>query len=155
MQADITPRPATTIVGLKIRTAPMSPQIPALWPRFVARIPEIALPATPRVTYGVMTPAGPDMVALDYMAGVAVHEAGALPDGLSSWLLPAGTYAVFRCPLDRLGAGYGEIFEKWLPASGWVQAPGPLFERYDERFCPDEPASLVEIGVPVRPRDAR
>lgn len=154
MEADITTRPATTIVGLKIRTAPMSPDIPALWPRFVARIPEIAHPATPRVTYGVMTPVGPDMAGLDYMAGVAVSEAAALPEGLSSWLLPAGTYAVFRCPLDRLGAGYGEIFGTWLPASDWVQAAGPLFERYDEDFCPDRPASLVEIGVPVAPRRA-
>lgn len=152
MQAEIIVRPATTIAGLKIRTTPMSPEIPALWPPFVARLPEVGRPSTPGITYGVMTPVGPDLAALDYMAGVAVGDAGELPEGLSRWLLPAGTYAVFRCPLNRLGAGYGEIFGKWLPASDHVQTAGPLFERYDEQFCPDRPESLVEIGVPVRPR---
>ncbi len=152
MQVEITVRPATTLVGLKIRTAPMSPEIPALWPRFVARIPEIAHPATPGVTYGVMSPAGPDMQALDYLAGVAVNDAGALPEGLASWVLPAGTYAVFRLPFGQIGAGYDQIFRTWFPAADVVQAPGPLFERYDAQFCPDRPDSMVEIGVPVKPR---
>ena len=48
-------RPALTVVGLQIRTTPMSPDIPALWPRFVARIPEIEPVLEPRVSYGVMS----------------------------------------------------------------------------------------------------
>ena len=152
MQPEIVVRPAATIAGLKIRTAPMSPDIPALWPRFVARIAEMAQQATPGVTYGVMSPAGPDMAALDYLAGVAVTDAEALPDGVSSWVLPAGSYAVFRTPFARLGPAYDEIFRAWLPAADVVQAAGPLFERYDADFCPDRPESIVEIGVPVTPR---
>jgi AraC family transcriptional regulator len=154
MQAVIIERPATLIAGLRIRTLPMSPDISALWPRFVARIPEIAHQTTPRVAYGVMAPAGADRQALDYLAGVAVSNDGNLPDGVSSWTLPGRSYAVFRCPLDGLGAGYGEIFGRWLPESGFVQAAGPLFERYDEDFCPTRPESLVEIGVPVQLRPA-
>ena len=34
-------RQTLTVVGLAIRTRPMSPEIPALWPRFVARIDEM------------------------------------------------------------------------------------------------------------------
>jgi len=152
MDAVLTTRPATTIAGLRIRTAPMSPEIPALWPRFVPRIEEIGHRLVPGETYGVMSPAGPDMTQLDYLAGVAVGDASALPDGVTSCVLPAATYAVFRVPFAQIGPSYDEIFRRWLPASAFVQADGPLYERYDADFRPDRPDSLVDIGVPVRTR---
>ena len=151
MPPEIVVRPATLVVGMRIRTVPMSPEIPALWPRFVARIADIAQPAEPHVSYGVMAPAGADMAALDYLAGIAVHAAAELPPGMSHWTIPAGTWALFHCRLDSLPVGYAGIFNEWLPASDFVQAPGPLFERYDEAFDPSRPDSLVEIGVPVAP----
>lgn len=148
---NIVERSALIVVGLQIRTLPMSPDIPALWPRFVARIPEIADVAEARVSYGVMQPT-PDMSQLDYMAAVSVTGAESLPPGMTRLVLPAGTYARFSYPLSGLGAGFGEIFERLLPASDWVQRPGPSFERYGEDFCPDEPGSPVEIWLPVAPR---
>ncbi len=75
-------RPALNVVGLAIRTKPMSPDIPALWPVFVARIAEIANAAEPRVSYGVMRHE-PD--ALYYMAAVSVSKAGAEPKGMEAW----------------------------------------------------------------------
>jgi AraC family transcriptional regulator len=149
MTPEIVVRRATLVVGMRIRTVPMSPEIPALWPRFVARIPDIAHPAEPHVSYGVMAPAGADMAALDYLAGIAVHAAEGLAPGLSRWTIPAGTWALFHCRLDSLPVGYAGIFNEWLPASDFAQASGPLFERYDEAFDPTRPDSLVEIGVPV------
>lgn len=149
MTMKILERPAFAVAGMAIRTKPMSAEIPALWPRFVARIGEIANPAEERVTYGVMRHEPPD--ALYYLAAVAVDSAGNLPPGMDSLVVPAGTYATFRYPLSDLGRGFGEIFNQLLPSSGYVPIPGqPLFERYDEAFCPDEPASLVEIGIPVK-----
>ena len=149
MTPEIVVRPAVIVVGMRIRTQPMSPEIAALWPRFVARIPEIAHPAQSHVSYGVMAPVGAETAALDYLAGIAVHDAEAVPPGLSSWTIPAGTWALFRCRLDSLPLGYAGIFDEWLPASTFTQAPGPLFERYDEAFDPARADSLVEIGVPV------
>lgn len=154
MKLEIVERPALTVVGLQIRTVPMSPDIAALWPRFVARIPEIDHLAEPRVTYGVMQAAGEGMQHLDYLAGVPVTAAAAVPAGMTQLVLTAGTYARFGYPLSGLGAGFGEIFERLLPASAWVQRPGPLFERYGADFCPDRPDSLVEIWLPVAPRSA-
>lgn len=149
MTMNILERPAVTMVGMAIRTKPMSAEIPALWPRFVARIGEIAQPAEDRVTYGVMRHEPPD--ALYYLAAIAVRSADKVPSGMESLVLPASTYATFRYPLSDLGRGFGEIFNEWLPSSGYVQLPGqPLFERYDEAFCPEKPESLVEIGIPVR-----
>lgn len=143
--------PALTVVGMAIRTRPMSPEIPALWPRFVPRMAEIPHSTGPDVTYGVMRSDGD---TLYYMAGVAVTAPGTVPAGMESLAIPAGTYAIFRYPLSRLGEGFAEIFERLLPASGFAQIPGAsLFERYDENFCPDKPASLVEIGIPVRRKE--
>ncbi|HEY9109088.1 MAG TPA: GyrI-like domain-containing protein [Roseateles sp.] len=157
MELNIVDRPAVTVVGLQIRAVPMSPDIPALWQRFVARIGEIARSLEDRVTYGVMQmPAGTARSAtdvpvsqLDYMAAVAVADAAALPAGMSALVLPAGRYARFSYPFSRLGEGFDEIFNRLLPASAFVQRPGPYFERYGGDFSPDRPDSPVEIWLPV------
>ena len=143
-------RPAITVVGMNIHTRPMSPDIPALWPKFVARIGEIESPSEPRVSYGVMRHAANATEDLSYMAAVAVSNPGRIPPGMESLTVPAGTYAVFRYPFSGLARGFGEIFGKLLPSSGYIQAPGPFFERYDEAFDPDRPSSEVEILIPVR-----
>lgn len=145
-------RPAQTIVGLAIRTRPMSAEIPALWPRFVARIPEIPAPVEPQVSYGVMQYHEGAPAPLFYMAGVSVSNADRVPSGMESVVIAAGSYAVFRYPLSDLGRGFAEIFDRLLPSSGYQQAPGPFFERYDEAFDPGNPASMVEIYLPVRGR---
>jgi AraC family transcriptional regulator len=145
-------RAALIVVGQQIRATPMSPDIPALWPRFVARIPEIGTVLEPRVSYGVMHNQAADGSSFDYLAAVSVEPAARVPEGMTRLELPAGRYACFSYPLSGLGEGYGEIFERLLPASDFVQAAGPMFERYGEDFCPDEPASAVEIWLPVKPR---
>jgi len=148
---EILERPATTVIGLAIRTQPMSPEIPALWPKFVARIPEIQGQTEPKVTYGVMWQ-DDSMDVLNYLAGVAVGAGAAIPKGMSSMSLPPGHYAVFKYPLSGLAKGFGEIYNRLLPASDYVPIRAPSFERYDETFHPANPGSLVQIGIPVRPR---
>jgi AraC family transcriptional regulator len=149
---DVLERPACTVVGLTIHTRPRSAEIPALWPEFVARIPEIPDPAEPRVTYGVMQFHAGKAAPLFYMAGVPVTSDDRIPSGMESLVLAAGTYAVFRYPLSGLGEGFGEIFNRLLPSSDYQQAAGPYFERYDAAFDPGDPASMVEIYLPVRER---
>lgn len=152
MELKIVDRPDVTVIGLQIRTTPMSPDIPALWPRFVGRIPEIAHASEARVTYGVMQSVDGGTNPFDYLAAVAVSAPGPVPAGMTRLVLPAGRYAVFSYPLSGLGAGFCEIFERLLPQSDFVQRPGPHFERYGEAFCPDEPDSPVEIYLPVAPK---
>lgn len=142
-------RPAQILVGLQIRTQPMSPEIPALWPKFVARIDEIANAAEPRVSYGAMRyEAG----ILEYAAAISVTRVDRVPAGMSSIALPAGTYAAFSYPLSGLGPGFGEIHNRIIPASNYRQAPGWFFERYDEKFDPSNPQSPVGIYLPVLPK---
>lgn len=150
MPLQIIDRPAVTVVGLQIRTTPMSPDIRALWPRFVARIPEVAQAIEARTTYGVMH--NQSDAGFDYLACVAVEPSATVPAGMTKLTLPAGRYAFFSFPFSELEAGFGDIFERQLPASEDVQAAGPLFERYGPDFCPDEPGSPVEVYVPVAPK---
>jgi len=150
MAIKIVERPATTVVGLSIETLPKSPEIKALWPKFVARIAEIEGQSEPRVAYGVMRHVEREAEALEYMAGVAVRKTDRVPKGMARHELPAGSYAVFRYALSGLPRGFDEIFNRLLPQSDYVQGPGPLFERYDESFNPADANSLVEIGIPVR-----
>jgi AraC family transcriptional regulator len=149
MALEIVERPAATVIGLNIVTRPMSPDIVALWTKFVARIPEVQGQTEPHVTYGVMRA---EKQALQYMAAVAARPGESVPPGMISLELPGGPYALFRYPLARLGEGFGEIFNRWLPESQCVQTSGPLFERYGEEFRPDDPQSTVEIYLPVRRR---
>ena len=144
-------RPALMLVGMQIRTRPMSPEIPALWPKFVQRIDEIDDALEPRVSYGVMWP-GETMDVLHYMAAISVSKSGRIPPGMRPLTLAAGQYASFRYPLSGLGQGFGEIFNRLMPASAFVQTKAPFFERYDEAFDPRNPQSLVEICLPVAPR---
>ncbi len=148
MTPEIIERPAFSVTGITILTKPLSPEIPALWPKFVARESEIEEKTEPSATYGVMRHEPPD--SLLYMAGVAVSPDSRRPSGMVTCDVPAGSYARFRYPLARLGQGFCEIFDRLLPSSGYVQAPGFMLERYGETFDPQDPESLVEILIPVR-----
>lgn len=149
MTLKIVERPAFTVVGMEIVTRPKSPDIPGLWPRFVARIDEIRDMREPKVSYGVMWN-GESMDVLHYLAAVSVAKPARVPQGMTMLALPAGTYATFSYPLSGLAQGFGEIFDRLLPQSGHRHAPAPFFERYDEAFDPGDPASLVEICLPIR-----
>jgi AraC family transcriptional regulator len=155
MSLDILERPAVTVIGMNIRTRPMSPEIPALWPCFVRRIAEIESISEPDVSYGVMRHKEGGMDVLHYMAAVAVEGHSPLPAGMESLTIPAGTYARFRYSLSGLARGFGEIFGRLLPTSDFVQDSGPYFERYDESFRPGDPESMVEIHLPVRRRNGK
>jgi AraC family transcriptional regulator len=147
MSIEIVQRPAFNVTGMSILTKPLSPAIPALWPKFVAREAEIGGKTEPAVTYGVMRHEPPD--SLLYIAGVAVWAGARPPAGMESHEVAAGSYARFKYPLARLGEGFDEIFNRLLPSSGYEQAPGFLLERYDESFNPGDTNSLVEILIPV------
>jgi AraC family transcriptional regulator len=149
MALKIVERSAFTVVGMEIVTSPMSVDIPALWPKLVARLDEIQDAREPKVSYGVMWHAE-SMGVLHYMAGVSVAKPGRVPSGMTLLTLPAAKYASFRFPLSGLAQGFGEIFNRLLPSSGCVQAPGPYFERYDEAFDPGNSDSMVEICLPIR-----
>lgn len=152
MDPKIVDLPEIPVIGMAIDTVPVSPDIPAMWPRFVARMDEIGPVAEPGVSYGVMEGCGPGAgsdARLRYMAAVPVTPESALPEGLSRWAIPAGTYAVLRWPFGEIAQGFDFLYRQWLPASSWTLRAGPHFERYGDDFDPRDPNAILEIGLPV------
>lgn len=149
MQPQLITKPALTIAGMKIRTQPMSPEIPALWGKFAPRIGTIDAIAEPHVSYGVMGRYDENMAGMDYMAGVSVENADNLPEGMTTWAIDAHTYAVFEATLPTLGETFGQVYNRWLPDSDYQAVPDFCFERYPESFNPEDPKSKMEIYIPV------
>ena len=148
MQPQIVNKPAFTIVGLRLETQPMSAEIPQLWQTFGPRMDEVPNVVEPHVSYGLME-MDEAQNRLIYMAGLAASDATNVPAGMTSWQVPATTYAVFETTLPAIGDTFVYIFDTWLPTAGYRQVAGPHFERYGERFDPGDPASTLEIYVPV------
>lgn len=149
MHATLTHKPSFSVVGLRIHARGMSPEIAALWKKFVPRIAEVPHLTEARASYGIMDNFEEATGELDYMAGVAVSSIEQLPSGMSVWSIPAADYAIFGTTLPTMGATMGKIFSEWLPTSGYRSAPGPSFEYYGEKFNPNDPNSPVSIYIPI------
>jgi AraC family transcriptional regulator len=145
----IVTQPAFEVVGLEIETSPKSPEIPALWGRFAARMSEIADAIDPQIGYGVIARFDRERSRLSYLAGVAVKSAAHPPQGMVMVGIPGGEYAVFESSLTVIGATFDHIFGVWLPQAPYRLGSGPYYERYGETFDPEDPTSLVTIHIPV------
>ena len=69
---------------------------------------------------------------IDYVVGMAVPD-GTAPtsEGLVVRTIPTAQYAVFECPIEKIGQTYQYIFGKWLPNSPYKISPiAPAFEEY-------------------------
>lgn len=78
----------------------------------------------------------------------------AIPQGMQSFLLPGGLYAVFHYKgLPSEGAKtFQYIFGTWLPGSEYALDNRPHFEVLGERYNNNSPDSEEEIWIPVKPR---
>lgn len=87
----------------------------------------------------------------------AVAEVSALatiPEGMESFVLPGGLYAVFKHKGAAVTgpATFQYIFGTWLPASGYAIDNRPHFEVLGEKYKNDDPDSEEEIWIPVKIR---
>jgi predicted transcriptional regulator YdeE len=117
-----------------------------IWKAFESRQEEIRPLATGARYYGVTFPTA-DPNVTDYLAGMAVPSASLCPEGLDARAIPRGTYAVFECPVDAIGATYRQVFAAWLPSATAQHDPGrPSFEEYPE----DVGKEPVRLWIPIR-----
>jgi AraC family transcriptional regulator len=129
-------------------------EIPVLWrhfgPKYFGRTPG----QVDKKTYGVC--ANMDGEGnLDYFAGVEVSRAEGLPSELRLLRIAPHRYAVFAHEghISEIGRGWMDIFEKWLPQSGYALAAAPSFECYGEAFDPEVAIGNVEIWLAVDRRN--
>ena len=87
----------------------------------------------------------------EYLSGYEVEDFASVPADIGRMIVPRAHYAVFA--LDTVAdirSFWQEVFQTWLPTSGYKSAHTPDFERYDERFNPITRGPL-EIWFPIDP----
>lgn len=85
-------------------------------------------------------------------AALEVIAFNTVPDGMETYILPAGKYAVFHyIGNPENGAEvFGYIFKEWLPTSGYELDNRPHFELLGSKYKNGDPKSEEEIWIPVK-----
>ncbi len=90
-------------------------------------------------------------------AAVEVANDFSIPDGMESFVLGGGLFAVF---LHTGSASSGPelfryIFGIWLPGSEYTLDHRPHFEILGEKYKNDDPESEEEIWIPIKDKKAK
>ncbi|MDQ3290164.1 MAG: GyrI-like domain-containing protein [Bacteroidota bacterium] len=76
-------------------------------------------------------------------AVVEVSEVKGIPEGMETFLLPGGLYAVFihKGPASTGEKTFRYIFENWFPSSNYLLDNRPHFEVLGEKYKNEDPAT--------------
>lgn len=87
-------------------------------------------------------------------ATIEVTDFDHVPDGMETFILPGGLYAIFvhQGPASEGSKTFQYIFEKWLPQSPYLPDDRPHFEALGEKYKNDHADSEEEIWIPIRKR---
>ncbi len=160
METNIQPRIVTIrekiLIGISLRMSLANNRTGELWRSFMPRRKEItgvlsadlySLQSYPHAYWLDFRPDREfEKWALVEVAGFGVS----VPEGLDTFILPAGMYAVF--PYKGLSTDtriFQYIFGEWLPASGYRLDERPHFEVLGGKYSNNSPDSEEEIWVPV------
>ncbi|OIQ22451.1 MAG: GyrI-like domain-containing protein [Flavobacterium sp. MedPE-SWcel] len=75
-----------------------------------------------------------------------------IPDGMESFTIPEGLYAVFhyKGSSDDAPKVFQYIFSEWLPQSGYTLDNRPHFEVLGDKYRNSDPLSEEEIWIPIK-----
>ena len=74
-----------------------------------------------------------------------------IPEGMQSFVLPAGLYAVFHYKgLSTDTTIFDFIFKTWLPQSAYVLDNRPHFELLGAQYRNNDPDSEEDIYIPIK-----
>lgn len=86
-------------------------------------------------------------------AVVEVSDFETIPEGMESFVLPGGLYAVFHYKGSSTDTRiFAYIFGAWLPESVYILDHRPHFEILGSKYKNNDPDSEEEIWIPIRPR---
>lgn len=91
-------------------------------------------------------------IVFEKWATVEVTDFDTVPDGMETFTLTGGLYAVF---LQKGAANTGPetfqyIFGTWLPNSEYTLDNRPHFELLGDKYQNDDPGSEEEIWIPIK-----
>jgi len=87
-------------------------------------------------------------------AAVEVSDFNSIPEGMESFVLQSGLYAVFihKGPASEGHRTFNHIFGTWLPGSDYLLDNRPHFEILGKKYKNNDPASEEEIWIPIKPK---
>lgn len=159
MDCTIKTLPATKLVGQRLTMSVAQNTTFKLWSSFMPRLKEITNPVTTDLFSMQVYPAGFKFKQFDInatfekWAAVEVRDFEVVPDGMETFTLPGGLYAVFihKGPASEGERTFKYIFTEWLPASGYVIANRPHFELLGDKYKNNHPDSEEEVWIPIEP----
>jgi len=88
-------------------------------------------------------------------AAIEVTDLNSVPDGMETFQLNGGLYAVFihHGAANTGPETFGYIFENWLPKSEYILDNRPHFEILGQKYKNDDPDSEEEIWIPIMKKD--
>jgi AraC family transcriptional regulator len=159
METRIVSLPAMRVVGMSYIGKNENGEIGKMWDEFIPRFSEVQGKICPGVALGVCGDAQGDG-SFRYVAGFQVEADAPVPEGMSTFEVPAATYVVVtqHGPLSDkkrgLGAVMSYVYRDWLPQSGYRRAATPDLEWYGERFVfgmGDDSESEMDVYTPIVP----
>lgn len=82
---------------------------------------------------------------------VEVSDFDSIPEGMESFTLEAGDYAVFKGKISGDPNGmFTYIYTEWLPKSDYVLDDRPHFDILDEKHQRRDPDAEQEIWIPIK-----
>lgn len=143
------------LVGKRLSMSLMNNKTPELWRSFMPHRNKIENTAGPALySLQVYSPAYFNTFnpgnTFEKWAAIEVTAYGAIPDGMETFTLPQGRYAVFHYKGSSADASiYQYIFNTWLPGSGYVLDHRPHFELLGDAYKNADPDSEEDIYIPI------
>lgn len=147
-----------TVVGTTGTTCLRDNQIPAIWAEFQRRYDEISYAVT-GAAYGISIHQ-PRLAMHEFTAdteyveitGCEVAPPVMVPDGMVSYTIEPGWYAVFvnKGPATTILYTYQYILGTWLTHTPYERDSRPCFEQYGtDYYGPEHPESIARIFIPL------
>ncbi len=161
MEARIAISNEKKLIGNRIKMSLVDYKVMALWKNFMPRRKEITKTLTSDlISISVYEPAYftnfNAVNEFEKWAAVEVSDFEDIPNGMETFILPAGLYAVFEYKgLSTDHSIYQYILGTWLPHSCYDLDDRPHFEVLGEKYKNNDPASEEEIWTPIKPKESR
>ena len=143
------------LIGQKIKMSLIENKTGLLWGKFVPRLKEILNKVTDdKISMQIYPPMYHKQfqpnIEFEKWATVEVMDFENIPNGMKSFLLKGGLYAVFDYKGSSSDSSVFEyIFSEWLPKSVFEVDDRPHFEILGIRYRNNDPNSEEEIWIPI------
>jgi AraC family transcriptional regulator len=149
--------PETKITGMRMTMSYSDYKSRELWKCFMPRRKEVLNSiGTDYYSMQLFSPNFYDdfnpAASFEYWTAMAVTDFEMIPDGMDSFTINSGLYAIFNYKGDasEAPAAFEYIFATWLPSSKYVLDHRPHFEILGDKYKNDHPDSEEEIWIPVK-----